>query len=66
MTDTAGTLPEELGLETIQAFEGKYPRQLWWLFFSEMWERFSFYGMRGVLTFFMVHELLMKEDTANL
>jgi POT family proton-dependent oligopeptide transporter len=31
-----------------------------------MWERFSFYGMRGVLTFFMVHELLMKEDVANL
>src|SRR4051794_1092159 len=57
---------EELDLETIQTFEGKYPRQLWWLFFSEMWERFSFYGMRGVLTFFMVHELLMKEDTANL
>lgn len=56
----------ELELEKIQAFEGKYPRQLWWLFFSEMWERFSFYGMRGVLTFFMVHELLMKEDVANL
>jgi POT family proton-dependent oligopeptide transporter len=63
MTETAD---KELDLQTIQSFEGKYPRQLWWLFFSEMWERFSFYGMRGVLTFFMVHELLMKEDTANL
>ena len=56
----------EASLESIQTFEGKYPRQLWWLFFSEMWERFSFYGMRGVLTFFMVNQLMMKEDVANL
>lgn len=53
-------------LEQIQSFEGKYPKQLWYLFFSEMWERFCFYGMRGMLTFFMVHQLLMKEDVANL
>ncbi|MBK7863255.1 MAG: peptide MFS transporter [Archangiaceae bacterium] len=31
-----------------------------------MWERFSFYGMRGVLTYFMVTQLMMKEDVANL
>ncbi len=53
-------------LEQIQNFEGKYPKQLWYLFFSEMWERFCFYGMRGMLTFFMVQELFMKEDVANL
>ena len=55
-----------LELSAIQNFEGKYPKQLWWLFFSEMWERFSFYGMRGVLTYFMVHQLMMPESTANL
>ena len=53
-------------IEEIQNFEGKYPKQLWYLFFSEMWERFCFYGMRGMLTFFMVHQLFMKEDVANL
>ncbi len=53
-------------LEQIQNFEGKYPKQLWHLFFTEMWERFCFYGMRGVLTFFMVDQLLLKEDQANL
>lgn len=53
-------------LEQIQSFEGKYPKQLWYLFFSEMWERFCFYGMRGMLTFFMVHQLMMKEGEANL
>lgn len=56
----------EMQLETIQSFSGKYPKQLWYLFFSEMWERFCFYGMRGMLTIFMVKELLMDEKTANL
>ncbi|MFN3907726.1 MAG: peptide MFS transporter [Flavobacterium sp.] len=53
-------------VEEIQNFEGKYPKQLWYLFFSEMWERFCFYGMRGMLTFFMVQQLFMKEEDANL
>ncbi len=55
-----------VSLESIQTFEGKYPKQLWWLFFSEMWERFSFYGMRGMLTIFMVDQLFMNEKVANL
>ncbi|TRW26468.1 peptide MFS transporter [Flavobacterium zepuense] len=59
-------------LEDIQNFEGKYPKQLWGLFFSEMWERFCFYGMRGVLTYFMITHLIleagghMSESQANL
>lgn len=53
-------------LEEIQSFTGKYPKQLWYLFFSEMWERFCFYGMRGMLTVFMVSQLMMKDDAANL
>ncbi len=53
-------------LEKIQNFRGKYPKQLWSLFFSEMWERFCFYGMRGMLTFFMVNQLFMDDKAANL
>jgi proton-dependent oligopeptide transporter, POT family len=53
-------------VEEIQNFKGKYPKQLWYLFFSEMWERFSFYGMRGMLAVFMVNQLMMDEKTANL
>lgn len=53
-------------LDRIQNFSGKYPKQLWSLFFSEMWERFCFYGMRGMLTFFMVHELFFDEKAAQL
>jgi POT family proton-dependent oligopeptide transporter len=53
-------------LEQIQNFKGKYPKQLWYLFFSEMWERFCYYGMRGMLAFFMVHQLGMDEENAGL
>ena len=53
-------------LEQIQNFKGKYPKQLWYLFFSEMWERFCFYGMRGMLVVFMVGHLGMNEEVANL
>jgi POT family proton-dependent oligopeptide transporter len=58
--------PVDPALAAIQNFPGKYPKQLWYLFFSEMWERFCFYGMRGMLTYFMVTQLLMKENVANL
>lgn len=60
------SIPVNSELEKIQNFSGKYPKQLWYLFFSEMWERFSFYGMRGMLTFFMVNELFMDNKAANL
>ncbi len=53
-------------LADIQNFKGKYPKQLWYLFFSEMWERFAFYGMRGMLTIFMVEQLMLSERDANL
>lgn len=55
-----------LTLNEIQNFKGKYPKQIWSLFFSEMWERFCFYGMRGMLVFFMISELLMKEGDSQL
>lgn len=56
-------------LEQIQNFKGPYPKQLIYLFFSEMWERFCFYGMRGMLTVFMIDKVIglgMSEETANL
>ncbi|WP_241331026.1 peptide MFS transporter [Chryseobacterium arthrosphaerae] len=53
-------------LDEIQNFKGKYPKQIWSLFFSEMWERFCFYGMRGMLVFFMISQLNFHEREANL
>jgi POT family proton-dependent oligopeptide transporter len=31
-----------------------HPRGIWTLFFTEMWERFSYYGMRSLLMLFLV------------
>ena len=53
-------------LEQIQDFKGRYPKQIWPLFFSEMWERFCFYGMRGMLVFFMISQLNFEDAKANL
>jgi POT family proton-dependent oligopeptide transporter len=62
--------PIDPELEKIQNFTGKFPKQIWLLFMSEMWERFCFYGMRGMLTVFMVQKLFPnlpgKDAIANL
>ncbi len=52
-------------MENIQA-QKSHPKGLWVLFGTEMWERFNFYGMRAILTLFMVNALLMKEADASL
>ena len=59
-------MENRLTLQQIQDFKGKYPKQIWGLFFSEMWERFCFYGMRGMLVFFMISELNFQKTEANL
>ena len=38
-----------------------HPRGLVFLFSTEMWERFSYYGMRALLTLYMVKYLLLPE-----
>ena len=43
-----------------------HPKGLWVLFGTEMWERFNFYGMRAILTLFMVNSLMMKEADSSL
>ncbi len=48
------------------AVKTKHPKGLWVLFGTEMWERFNFYGMRAILTLFLVNSLMMKEETASL
>src|SRR3954467_7304236 len=43
-----------------------HPKGLWVLFGTEMWERFNFYGMRALLTLFLVNSLMMKEADASI
>ena len=39
-----------------------HPRGLFLLFFAEMWERFSYYGMRAILIFYLTKHFLFGED----
>ena len=41
-----------------------HPAGLYILFFTEMWERFSFYGMRALLIFYLTQHWLFSEEKA--
>ena len=43
-----------------------HPKGLWVLFSTEMWERFNFYGMRAILSLFMVNALMLGESNASI
>ena len=42
-----------------------HPKGLAYLAFTEMWERFSYYGMTALLTLYMVEQLLLPDHAAN-
>lgn len=43
-----------------------HPKGLYVLFFAEMWERFSYYGMRALLIFYLTKHWLFSDGSANL
>ncbi len=43
-----------------------HPKGLYVLFLSEMWERFCYYGMRGLLTLYLIKILLYQEGESYL
>ena len=43
-----------------------HPRGLYMLFFAEMWERFSFYGMRALLIFYLTQHWLFSDGESQL
>lgn len=43
-----------------------HPKGLWVLFGTEMWERFNFYGMRALLTLFMINSLGIIESETSI
>src|SRR5437868_1019146 len=48
------------GLAHASEFLG-HPRGLAYLFTTEMWERFSYYGMRALLVLYMTKQLLLPD-----
>ena len=43
-----------------------HPKGLYMLFFAEMWERFSYYGMRALLIFYLTQHWLFNDSKSNL
>ena len=60
----ADVLTDPSSTEGVHGFFG-HPRGLSTLFFTEMWERFSYYGMRACLVLYMVHALGFDEKHAR-
>ena len=53
------------GLPVLLQMLKNHPRGLIILFFAEMWERFSYYGMRAILIFYLTQHLLFDQATAS-
>jgi POT family proton-dependent oligopeptide transporter len=43
----------------------RHPPGLYFLFFTEMWERFSYYGMRSLLVYYMTKRMLYPQEEAS-
>ncbi len=43
-----------------------HPKGLYVLFFAEMWERFSYYGMRALLIFYLTQHWLFNDEAASI
>lgn len=46
-------------------FIKNHPKGLYLLFFTEMWERFSYYGMRALLVLYMLQNLMYSTEEAG-
>ena len=66
MTDTTATPPEG-GQEPVRdtSFFG-HPKGLAILFLTEMWERFSYYGMRGLLILYLTQHFLFSDERSGI
>ncbi len=53
------------GIPVLWQLSRGHPKGLFVLFFAEMWERFSYYGMRGILVFYMTQQFLFKDTVAQ-
>ncbi len=49
----------------ISLFKQNHPKGLYLLFFVEMWERFSFYGMRALIVLYMIQTLMFSTQKAG-
>ena len=53
------------GIPVLLQILRNHPRGLIICFFAEMWERFSYYGMRGLLIFYLTQHFLFSDSAAG-
>ncbi len=58
------TVPALPATDSAGTFMG-HPRGLFVLFFAEMWERFSYYGMRALLIFYLTKHWLFSDEKSG-
>ncbi len=63
MTDIPVSTPDPVTGDT--SFFG-HPKGLFILFLTEMWERFSYYGMRGLLIIYLTQHFLFSDEKSAL
>lgn len=63
-TTTIDELSKDMPAPEPGASKG-HPKGLYLLFFTEMWERFSYYGMRAIFVLFMTKMLMMTNQDAS-
>ena len=61
MTDTTFSPNDAIDERTILG----HPRGLFVLFLTEMWERFSYYGMRGLLIVYLTQHFLFSDEKSS-
>jgi POT family proton-dependent oligopeptide transporter len=68
MEETTVLDADNLGRQELNVLQGQgtsHPRGLYLLFFTEMWERYSYYGMRAIFILFMTKALFMTGAVAS-
>ena len=58
------TIGAKIAIQKEPEFAG-HPKGLYMLFFAEMWERFSYYGMRALLIFYLTKHWLFSDGKAR-
>lgn len=59
------TLMQQSTPPTTSGGSGRHPQGLFVLFFTEMWERFSYYGMRAIFVLYMTKALVFDKAYAS-
>lgn len=65
MTEVADSPEIQGSIDSDKTIFG-HPRGLVILFFTEMWERFSYYGMRGLLIFYLTEHFLFSQERSSI